>query len=204
MAKIEFGDSGRQTFMTNQRKITANQINARASTGPKSELGKSRATRNARRHGLSISIFSDPNRSAEIDNLALKIAGQVAEPDVIELARDIARAQIDLARIRQARHDLLSRELDDPEFRPKEFFKNADVVIKGISGLLPAYGPNDRVLHWKKPQGAHKFAYILSDLSHQLLAIDRYEQRVLSRRKSAIRAFECAKWDTMNSTLIRS
>jgi hypothetical protein len=203
MAKIEFDDSGRRTFMTNQRKITANQINARASTGPKSELGKSRATRNSRRHGLSISIFSDPNRSAEIDNLAFRISGQGAQPDVIELARDIARAQIDLARIRQARHDLLAGELDDPEFRPKEFFKNTDVVVKG-SGLLRAYGPNDRVLHWKKLQGAHKFVYILSDLSHQLLAIDRYEQRVLSRRKSAIRAFECAKWETMNSTLIRS
>jgi len=122
--------------MTTQRKIIANRLNARASTGPKTERGKSRAIRNARRHGLSISIFSDPNRSAEIDNLALKIAGEGADPDIIERARDIARAQIDLARVRLARHDLLSRQLDDPEFRPNEFFKTAREVTKGLSHLM--------------------------------------------------------------------
>ena len=188
--------------MTTQRKIIANRLNARASTGPKTERGKSRAIRNARRHGLSISIFSDPNRSAQIDNLALKIVGQEAEPNVIELARDIARAQIDLARVRLARHDLLSRQLDDPEFRPNEFFKTAREVTKGLSRLMRASGPDtvvppplaqlaDHVMHWK-PQGAEKFAYILSDLSHQLLAMDRYERRALSRRKFAVRAFDRA------------
>ena len=188
--------------MTTQRKIIANRLNARASTGPKTERGKSRAIRNARRHGLSISIFSDPNRSAQIDNLALKIVGQEAEPNVIELARDIARAQIDLARVRLARHDLLSRQLDDPEFRPNEFFKDARTLTKAISRLMRASGADvvvppplaqlaDHVMHWK-PQGAEKFAYILSDLSHQLLAMDRYERRALSRRKFAVRAFDRA------------
>ena len=178
-------------------------MNARASTGPKTERGKSRAIRNARRHGLSISIFSDPGRSAEIDNLTLRIAGEGADPDIIERARDIARAQIDLARVRLARHDLLSRQLDDPEFMPNEFFKDARTLTKEISRLMRASGTDavlppplaqlaDHVMHWK-PQGAEKFAYILSDLSHQLLAMDRYERRALSRRKFAVRAFDLAR-----------
>ena len=148
-------------------------------------------------------MFSDPNRSAEIDNLALRIAGERVDPDVIERARDIARAQIDLARVRLARHDLLSRKLDDPEFRPNEFFKDVHTLIKGVSALMRASGPDavlqpplaqlaDHVMHWK-PQGAEKFAYILSDLSHQLLAMDRYERRALSRRKFAVRAFDLAR-----------
>ena len=40
------------------------------------------------------------------------------------------------------------------------------------------------------PQGPHKLATILSHEAKQLLAMDRYERRALSRRKSAIRAFD--------------
>lgn len=49
----------------------------------------------------------------------------------------------------------------------------------------------DHVMYWK-PQGAEKFAYILSDRSLQLIAMDRYERRALSQRKFAIRAFDLA------------
>ena len=188
--------------MITQRKIKANRLNAKASTGPKTKLGKSRARKNARRHGLSTSILSDPERSAEIEDLALRIAGDPAEPDIIELARNIARPQIHLARVRQARHDLLSRNLDDPEFRPKKYFSDAGNVIRQIGALMRASGPDvvvppplaelaDHVMYWK-PQGAEKFAYILSDLSRQLIAMDRYERRALSQRKFAIRAFDLA------------
>jgi hypothetical protein len=104
--------------MTTERKKEANRKNAKASTGPKTELGKSRVKENARRHGLSISIVSDSGRSAEIENLARRIAGKAAEANTIELARNIASAQIDLVRIRLARHDLLSRKLDAPEYLP--------------------------------------------------------------------------------------
>lgn len=50
----------------------------------------------------------------------------------------------------------------------------------------------DDILYWK-PQGAEKFAYILSDLAPKLVAIDRYERRALSRRKFAIRDFDAAR-----------
>jgi hypothetical protein len=40
------------------------------------------------------------------------------------------------------------------------------------------------------PQGPHKLATILSGEAKKLLAMDRYERRALSRRKSAIRAFD--------------
>ncbi len=44
-----------------------------------------------------------------------------------------------------------------------------------------------------QPKGAEKFARILSDLSGKLSRMDRYERRVLSRRKTAVKAFDAAR-----------
>jgi hypothetical protein len=101
--------------MTSARKIKSNRTNAKASTGAKSAQGKARAAQNARRHGLSISVFSDPLLSEEVRSLAQDIAGETVDREVVKLARGVAEAQIDLNRIRQARHKLLVRHTDDPD-----------------------------------------------------------------------------------------
>src|SRR5262245_35402234 len=101
--------------MTSEKRIKANRANAKASTGPKTVQGKARAAQNARRHGLSLSIFTDPILSEGAKELAHAIAGEGASLGILEPAGRVAEAQIDLVRIRQARHDLLAREPNRPK-----------------------------------------------------------------------------------------
>jgi hypothetical protein len=52
--------------------------------------------------------------SEEVKTLAREIAGPGANAQIQELARQVAEAEIDLRRVRCARHQLLSRTLADP------------------------------------------------------------------------------------------
>ena len=90
--------------MTSDRKAQANRTNAQNSTGPKTACGKARAARNARRLGLSLSVLGDPVLSDQVAVLTHKIAGETSDGNIFELARRVAEAQIDLQRVRQARH----------------------------------------------------------------------------------------------------
>jgi hypothetical protein len=106
----------------------------------------------------------------------------------------VAEAQIDLGRVRYARHKLLSDALANPHYdniREKmAVLKNAppDLPMEGLAAFLNSM-----------PEGPHKFATILSQEAKQLLAMDRYERRALSRRKFAIRAFDAARKQAANA-----
>ena len=99
---------------TSERKIRANRANARASTGPKTTQGRTRSARNALWHALSMPIYSDAALSEEVQALAREIAWTDANAEMQELARRVAEAQIDLCRVRDARHQLLCRALSNP------------------------------------------------------------------------------------------
>jgi hypothetical protein len=88
-----------------------------------------------------------------------------SSPVLLECARRVAEAEVDLRRIRQVRSELLSHILPD-----------------GCSTGSPG--------HTVAPR---RFAAKPSKLVQMLQRLDRYERRALSRRKLAIRTFDAAR-----------
>ena len=179
--------------MTSNRKVEANRANARASTGPRTASGRARASRNALRHGLSLPITSNPG-CEEVEALASEIAGTNANTEMLQLARRVAEAQIDLQRVRYARHQLLAQALNKDV---RSDFRNVPVNGEAIHGLTKgsaatASPPGPTGDTTSAQESAPTLALeILSQASNkQLNAVDRYERRALLRRKKAIWAFE--------------
>src|SRR6516225_3090837 len=180
--------------VTSERKIAANRANARASTGPQTTRGRARAARNALRHALSLPVCSNPALSEEVETLEREIAGPGANAETQELARRVAEAQIDLRRVRYARHQFLSDTLSKQYY---DSLANIRMKEKVLDAILRRNQLDISMETLKfatsTPQGPDKLATILSGEAKKLLAMDRYEQRALARRKFAIRAFDAAR-----------
>lgn len=153
--------------MTSETRRRANRANARRSTGPRSAAGKARAAQNARCHGLSLDILADPALGQEVEDLAQQIAREAGRLDLIDLARRVAEAHVDVQRSLQFRHERLQEAVAAPRC--------------GQQSAPPRALP------------AHELAISLEPVASDLKRIDRYTRRALSRRKFAVRDFAAAQ-----------
>ena len=180
--------------MTSIAKVRANRANARASTGPKSTLGRARSAQNALRHALNRPVCADPSLSEEVEKLACEIAGPHPNPEILQIARRVAEAQIDVLRVRYTRLQFMSDKLREPYYEPRASRRTKVSVLCKLLGHNPDI-PAEMVAPFltATPQGPEKFSLILVQEIKQLRAFDRYERRALSRRKFAIRDLDGAR-----------
>jgi hypothetical protein len=96
-----------------------------------------RAARNTLRHGLSLPVYSNPGLSEEVETLAHQIAGANANAEIRLLAHQVAEAQIDLGRVRYARHQLLSQALSNPHYDSHANMRQRLVLVRRVLGRNP-------------------------------------------------------------------
>ena len=94
--------------MATEKQVAANRANAQKSTGPKSAAGRLKSSRNAYRHGLSLPLHLDIATSAKADAIARALARGQADEEKLLAAAEVARAQLELLRIRDARAALMA------------------------------------------------------------------------------------------------
>jgi hypothetical protein len=102
--------------MASDRQIKANRKNAKRSTGPTSEVGKSKTSRNAHYHGLSRPIRHD---QCELNALSRFMDRAELNPQGFDLA-GIVVAKLELIRVRAARYNLLSALSKAPDSAKKK------------------------------------------------------------------------------------
>ena len=99
--------------MTSSSRTKTNQKNAQKSTGPRSIEGRKRSSKNALKHGLSKGQNLDPDHVLKIEFLTRKLC-EGRDNQCMELARELAQAQIQLNYIRSLKFACFKSDLTKP------------------------------------------------------------------------------------------
>ena len=195
--------------MTTDRQHAANRANAAKSTGPRTKAGKAKASQNARWHGLAATLSGQPGAVQEIERLVEAVVVEAGRQDLIEYARRIAEAEIDLRRVRRARQVLArlpavaATSYRLVESRNSKLFMAAarrlnrrrkKSSLEELTQIVFAAGWVPDAPEFVEAPTRHS-----RNVKDELL--ERYERRAASRRKFAIRDFDAARFASSGDTM---
>ena len=98
--------------MSSQAKIAANRANGRKGRGPRTVAGKSKASRNALRHGLAAISRNNPEFFPETEAVARAICNGATDPLLFEQALIIAENGFVLRCVQAERIAAIERHRD--------------------------------------------------------------------------------------------
>jgi hypothetical protein len=187
--------------VTSERQRAANRANAANSTGPRTKHGKAKASQNARWHGLATALRGEPGAVVEIERLAQAIVGESGRPDLIDYARRVAEAEIDVQRVRRARQTLARlptaaatsyRLVESPNSKlfmvvVRRLNRREDSSFEELKQSVFAAG-------WVPDAPEFVEAPTKGGRNVKAEFLERYERRAASRRKFAIRDFDAARF----------
>jgi hypothetical protein len=173
--------------VASERQIAANRRNAQKSTGPRSRVGKKRASGNAFRHGLAVSLSSTAF-AKQAEELARQIAHRTADAIALEHARTAAEAELELRRVRCVKVALIERVYAFGSLETPTRFRSINEELRWLKGLGPPIPKLQDPAATMPQQEPYRSSEAIRRLLPELIKLDRYERRAVSRRDRAIRA----------------
>ena len=171
--------------MTSEQQRASNRLNAAKSSGPRSSAGRRRASGNSYRHGLAASQPSIGEQTQRFEELAREIAGDTANPVVLQHARAAAQAELDLGQVRRIKvatinQILASGQVGGSPPTDKITMLECPLSERGvvIDDSVPRPPSNEPELTAEAVRRALP----------ELIKLDRYEQNAVMRREQAMRA----------------
>jgi hypothetical protein len=149
-----------------------------------------RSSRNAYRYGLTLSITSSAAYAKQLDRLVREIGGNTEDPILLERARAIAQAELELARVRRVKVALIERasvfgELDPPQLTVTQMIR----VLNAFDGgrrIVPKPIDASATMPSQEPD---RSAEAVRRVLPELRKLDRYERRAAVRRDRAVLDF---------------
>lgn len=184
--------------MTSSAKVAANRRNAQRSTGPRSPEGRTRTRYNALKHGLATPIWVDPSLAERAKGVAEALAAGSHDGAVQETAQRAAEATIEALRVRTARTQLMSRAFAarEPTPNPIDFVPDRLLGKVLLSRRASKRDSLEQAIGWIQIDAAEQLkdrrfqdrrSSTFMKIERQLMALERYERRALSKRNSAFR-----------------